>query len=93
MDKELLERFPALRDLEENALQALSHSARAVRLPPGAKAFEASMPCDNFLMVARGCIRVQQVSESGREIVLYRVGGGETCVLTTACLLASNALA
>jgi CRP/FNR family transcriptional regulator, anaerobic regulatory protein len=39
-------------------------------------------------MVARGCIRVQQVSESGREIVLYRVGGGETCVLTTACLLA-----
>jgi len=88
MDKELLERFPALGELEESALLTLARSARAVKLPPGAKAFEASMPSDNFLMVSSGCIRVQQVSESGREIVLYRVGGGETCVLTTACLLA-----
>jgi CRP/FNR family transcriptional regulator, anaerobic regulatory protein len=28
------------------------------------------------------------VSEAGREIVLYRVEAGESCVLTTACLLA-----
>jgi len=28
------------------------------------------------------------VAENGREIVLYRVSGGETCVMTTACLLA-----
>ena len=31
---------------------------------------------------------MQQVSEGGREIVLYRVHAGESCVLTTACLLA-----
>lgn len=30
-------------------------------------------------------------AESGREIVLYRVDAGETCVLTTACLLAHEA--
>ncbi len=88
MDKKLLERFPALRGLEESALRTLIRSVRVVSLPPGAKAFEASTPCDNYLMVASGCIRVQQVSESGREIVLYRVRDGETCVLTTACLLA-----
>lgn len=33
-------------------------------------------------------MRVQQTSESGREIVLYRIHSGESCVLTTACLLA-----
>jgi CRP/FNR family transcriptional regulator len=33
-------------------------------------------------------VRVQQLSESGREIVLYRITGGDTCVLTTASLLA-----
>ena len=33
-------------------------------------------------------MRVQQVAENGREIVLYRVQAGESCVLTTACLLA-----
>jgi CRP/FNR family transcriptional regulator, anaerobic regulatory protein len=30
---------------------------------------------------------VQQVSENGREIVLYRVPAGESCALTTACLM------
>ena len=30
---------------------------------------------------------MQQVSESGREIVLYRVSAGESCALTTACLM------
>ena len=30
---------------------------------------------------------MQQVSESGREIVLYRLSAGESCALTTACLM------
>ena len=84
----LLDRFPVLPHLGEDSLKLLEQSARAVTLPPGAKAFAAGMPCGNYLMVASGRVRVQQVSESGREIVLYRITGGETCVLTTACLLA-----
>jgi CRP/FNR family transcriptional regulator len=39
-----------------------------------------------FLLV--GTVRVQQVSDTGHEIVLYRIEAGESCVLTTACLLA-----
>jgi CRP/FNR family transcriptional regulator len=38
-------------------------------------------------MLLDGLIRVQQVAANGREIVLYRVAAGETCALTTACLL------
>lgn len=88
MDSDLVEHFPALRELEDHSLWVLSQAAHPVVLPAGAKAFESGMPCENYLMVASGRIRVQQLSESGREIVLYRVGGGDTCVLTTACLLA-----
>ncbi len=33
-------------------------------------------------------MRVQQTGTNGREIVLYRVQRGESCVLTTSCLLA-----
>jgi CRP/FNR family transcriptional regulator len=40
------------------------------------------------LLLLDGTVRVQQVAENGREIVLYRVRAGESCVLTTACLLA-----
>ncbi len=87
----MLERFPALGILEESSIKLIEESSRIVNLPAGAKAFEAGMQCDNYLMVLNGRIRVQQVSESGHEIVLYRVGDGETCVLTTACLLAHEA--
>lgn len=90
MQEDLLDRLPALHGLGKNSLRLLERSARLVTLPPGAKAFEAGMPCGNYLMVASGRVRVQQISESGREIVLYRIGGGETCVLTTACLLADE---
>ncbi len=32
-------------------------------------------------------MRVQQVSDTGHQIVLYRIEAGQSCVLTTACLL------
>jgi CRP/FNR family transcriptional regulator len=41
-----------------------------------------------MLFLLSGTVRVQQVSETGHEIVLYRINAGESCVLTTACLLA-----
>jgi CRP/FNR family transcriptional regulator len=41
-----------------------------------------------MLFLLDGTVRVQQVSETGHEIVLYRIHAGQSCVLTTACLLA-----
>jgi CRP/FNR family transcriptional regulator len=66
----------------------LLEATQPVSLPPGAPAFRAGSACEHYLLVISGSVRVQQLAESGREIVLYRVHGGETCVLTTACLLA-----
>jgi CRP/FNR family transcriptional regulator len=43
---------------------------------------------ENLILLLEGTVRVQEVSDTGREIVLYRVHAGESCVLTTACLLA-----
>lgn len=34
-----------------------------------------------------GCVRVQLSSEGGREVTLYRVRPGDTCALTTSCLV------
>lgn len=41
----------------------------------------------NMLFVLSGTVCVQQVSETGREIVLYRIEAGQVCVLTTSCLM------
>lgn len=37
-----------------------------------------------------GKSRVYKMSASGREILLYRFAAGETCVITTACLLGNS---
>ena len=46
---------------------------------------------DRLIFLYDGTIRVSQTSGNGRDIVLYRVDAGESCVLTTACMLAEEA--
>jgi CRP/FNR family transcriptional regulator len=59
-----------------------------VTVPEGTVIFGPGKPSESLLLLLDGRVRVHQVSEGGREIVLYRVEAGQSCVLTTACLLA-----
>jgi len=80
--------FPQLAAMPEAVVRHLEEGARRVQLPEGAQVFGPGMVPDSLVLLLSGRVRVQQVSESGREIVLYRVQPGESCVITTACLLA-----
>jgi CRP/FNR family transcriptional regulator len=82
-----IDRFPSLNKLPEQVRNRLQSESRIVSLPEGTRIFGAGQSPANFLLLLEGTIRVQQVSESGREIVLYRVSAGESCALTTACLM------
>lgn len=82
--------FPGLAALDPAARHLLEASARPVRLPAGTTVFADGDACQAFLLVLEGCVRVQKVAETGREIVLYRVEPGQTCVLTTTCLLSQG---
>lgn len=88
-----IERFPDLAALPAADRALLTERAQPVALPAGATVFAPGVPAQSFLLVLDGTIRVQQVGPSGREIVLYRVTGGETCIMTTACLLSEEAYA
>ncbi len=79
--------FPTLAKLDEDSATLLGNAGRRVNVPRGTVLFRAGDRCHTFLMVLDGAVRVQMASETGREIVLYRVGRGETCIVTTACLL------
>jgi CRP/FNR family transcriptional regulator len=84
---EWLHAFPELTDLEESARAKLRHQARIVEAPSGFIGYRESDPCNGYVMRLAGRSRVYKMSSSGREILLYRVAAGETCVLTTTCLL------
>ncbi len=82
------EHFPGLAEISPDVSQVLDEKAKVLHLEQGAVIFGPGRPAENLLLLVSGTVRVQQLSEAGREIVLYRVHSGESCVLTTACLLA-----
>lgn len=78
--------FGALIKMDETARTLVGREMRTMHLKAGQHVFHAGDSCNNFLIVVRGSVRVSIMAETGREIVLYRVEDGQTCVLTSVCL-------
>lgn len=85
-----LRNFPALAQLEAPARDILTKSARIVEAPIGTIGYREGGVCGAYVMRLAGQSRVYKMSASGREILLYRVAAGETCVITTTCLLGNS---
>jgi CRP/FNR family transcriptional regulator len=82
--------FPELTELEDEHRGELLGSTQFNRLRAGDVAYRQGQHCHAYVMCIEGQTRVFKTSESGREILLYQVGPGETCVLTTSCLMAGS---
>lgn len=61
-----------------------------LQVPDGACLFRPGDESQAFLVVMQGAVRVEQTNAEGRTVVLYRVGVGQSCVLTTAGLLSAR---
>ncbi|MFY9656510.1 MAG: Crp/Fnr family transcriptional regulator [Methylocystis sp.] len=73
--------------LDEATNAAVEKRGFILRAPAGAWVFREGLACEGYPIIVSGRIRVQKTGANGREIALYRVGPGETCVITTACLM------
>lgn len=85
------ERFDGTRALPREVRDRLLQVATVTRSAKGKVIFSPDNLPGSLLFLAEGTIRVSQISENGREIVLYRVEAGQSCVLTTACILTEEA--
>ena len=83
----LLARFPLFAELAPQRLDALLGEAQLVQAPAGGILFDAKQPCRGFPLVLDGSVRVFKTAPSGREILLYRVEPGQSCILSGGCLL------
>lgn len=81
------ELYPALAALPAAALAALVGRCPAATVPAGTTLFAEHQPCRGFPLVVSGTIRVVKATPGGRELPLYRVGPGETCIVSSGCLL------
>jgi CRP/FNR family transcriptional regulator, anaerobic regulatory protein len=88
--RDWLARFPELARIDDPEFKRLAAMAQVLTVPAGVTIFRPGDVCQSYLLVLEGSVRVQKVSETGREIVLYRIGPGESCILTTSCLVAGE---
>ena len=88
MSEDWISRFQGLSRLPERIRGILETRSTVIKMPKGTVIFGPGNSPENLLFLLDGTVRVQQLAENGREIVLYRVQAGESCVMTTACLLA-----
>lgn len=93
ISRDWTERFAGTRTLPRAVRDRLLRVGRVTNYPKGHEVFGPGNVPDSLIFLFDGTLRVSQSSENGRDIVLYRVDAGESCVLTTACMLAEEAYA
>ena len=66
-------------------LEPLLDSLRFRDMQAGETILREGQACMSVPFVLRGAIRVFKTAESGREISLYRIEKGQSCILSTGC--------
>ncbi len=79
--------FPFVAQLSKQVKKELLAAGQVVNLPANSMICAQSDQCGALSLLASGRVRVYKISESGREISLYRIHPGESCVLTASCIL------
>lgn len=85
-----LRAFPFFSQLSPAGQQLMRDSVSSSRISPGELLLTEGSECQALLLVERGGIRVYKLASSGREITLYHVDPGESCVLGTSCVINSS---
>lgn len=84
---QVLKLYPALAGLPAGRLDALLQPQAVMQLPAGTQVFAEHQPCQGFPLLLAGSIKVIKLASSGRELMLYRVAPGGSCIISSSCLL------
>ena len=85
--KKLANLYPALASLPAAQLAALLPPGAIMHLPAGTQVFAEHQPCQGFPLLLEGSIKVIKLAANGRELMLYRVTPGGSCIISSSCLL------
>lgn len=83
----LLALYPALASLAPEEIAAICRPDATAIIPEGTELFAERHACRGFPLLIAGSIKVVKNTPAGREMLLYRVEPGGSCVITSSCLL------
>ena len=87
LPNKLLALYPALGSLSHDQITTLCRPDASLNLPEGTELFTERQACRGFPLLLAGTIKVVKNTAVGREMLLYRVEPGGSCVITSSCLL------
>ena len=79
--------YPVLADVAPALAAKVAAQLQVVSVPGGTVLFDERQPCTGFPFLLSGSVRVVKAAANGRELPLYRVLPGETCIISSSCLL------
>lgn len=85
-----LDALPFLKTADASFQDAFFEHGLPASLPAGQFICMEGNQCAHLPLVLSGTARVYKIAESGREITLYRIEPGESCILTASCLLSQR---
>lgn len=85
--EDILAAFSFLSQADEAARGQFMQMAAVAHMESGQNICNQGDECAHLALVLSGTARIYKLGESGREITLYRIGRGESCILTASCIL------
>jgi CRP/FNR family transcriptional regulator len=84
--------FDFLHRVDAAAACEFQQAVTYARLPAGKRLFSEGDSAQSLALVVAGTVRVFKTGRTGREITLYRIGAGETCILSVNAILTQQPL-
>jgi CRP/FNR family transcriptional regulator len=81
--------FAAWEHLTKDEQESLVANTVLMRYAKGVCIHNGENDCKGMLIIKKGVLRTYMLSESGKEITLYRLGTGDVCVLSASCVLSA----
>ena len=79
--------FPFWEQLTPEEQERLCRFTRPVHYAKGARVHSPLESCVGILLLRSGQLRSYLLSEDGRDVTLYRLFGGEVCILSASCVM------
>ncbi len=82
--------FSFLGNCDDRTYKEFLNQAIHIQLNKGSCIFEQGDNCTHLALMLRGTTKIYTLAETGREITLYRIEAGQSCILTASCIQSSN---
>ena len=94
MDKEIAQTlasiFPVWEKLDSETKKKVLNQGQYISLSAGQFICLEGDMCDRLPLVISGSVRVYKIGESGREITLYHLDQGDSCIMTASCIISQK---